>query len=257
MGACCSSPRGPAESRRAAAAEKEYQMQQIVDKVMEILRTANEPGLALRTRIGDTVGTKGWTEDIARRILTAMEQFIQQGDLLMGQGLHVAINASSKTVLDIFNFPVDHPHAVVATVVAIGVLVILAPYVIEMLGFGELGPLEGTQHLQIPRILWRWTHTNDRQAHLRLVGRRCMATFRRLLSSPSSKGWEWYGFGARGDWTEYWRLVSDRRGRFYCISSLVFLGRGTAYLSVLISRLKGCPGGQFMLSKYPLRCPPQ
>lgn len=30
-----------------------------------------------------------------------------------------------------------------STVVALGVLVVLAPYAVEMLGFGELGPLEG------------------------------------------------------------------------------------------------------------------
>jgi hypothetical protein len=150
MGACCST-----EARRVAAEEKEQQMQQTVNKVMEIMRTADEPGLALRTRIGDTVGTKSWTEDIARGILTAMEQFIQQGNESMGQGMFFAINTASATIYDIFKFGKDHPTEVVATLIAIGVLVILAPYVIEILGFGELGPLEGTPDLQITRVLWR------------------------------------------------------------------------------------------------------
>ena len=39
----------------------------------------------------------------------------------------------------------EHPFAIAVcvTIIAIGVLVILAPFVVEMLGFGELGPLEG------------------------------------------------------------------------------------------------------------------
>ena len=34
-------------------------------------------------------------------------------------------------------------HPVFCTLVALGVLVVLAPYAVEMLGFGELGPIEG------------------------------------------------------------------------------------------------------------------
>ncbi|KIW95157.1 uncharacterized protein Z519_03741 [Cladophialophora bantiana CBS 173.52] len=43
-------------------------------------------------------------------------------------------------------FTRDHPvlAAAILTLVAIGILVYLAPWVIEALGFGELGPIEGS-----------------------------------------------------------------------------------------------------------------
>ena len=43
------------------------------------------------------------------------------------------------------DFAKDHPLVIAAfvTVIAIGVLVVLAPGVLELLGFGELGPIEG------------------------------------------------------------------------------------------------------------------
>jgi hypothetical protein len=162
-------------------------MEQTVAKVMGILRTADEPGLALRNRIRDAVETKGWTEEIAQRILASLEQFIEQGAETMGEAMFAAMNTASKTVYDIFDFGKEHLTAVIGTLVAIGVLAILAPSVIEMLGFAELGPTEGKQQLQVTRVLWQRDHANDRQARLQRVGSRCTAdTFPRALSFPSS-----------------------------------------------------------------------
>ena len=51
-------------------------------------------------------------------------------------------DAFEKATSAAVGFARDHP--VYCTIIALGILVILAPWVIEALGFGELGPIEGT-----------------------------------------------------------------------------------------------------------------
>ncbi|TDZ36529.1 hypothetical protein C8035_v008270 [Colletotrichum spinosum] len=53
-----------------------------------------------------------------------------------------AIDKATKLALAIFEWAKDHP--VLVSLIALGVLVIIAPWVIEVLGFGELGPVAGT-----------------------------------------------------------------------------------------------------------------
>ena len=53
-----------------------------------------------------------------------------------------AVQKASKAANE---FASKHPvyTSVILTVVAVGVLVLLMPWAVEALGFGELGPLEG------------------------------------------------------------------------------------------------------------------
>jgi hypothetical protein len=53
--------------------------------------------------------------------------------------------ASDKAYAAAAEFVHEHPvlTAALVTIVAIGILVLLAPWAVEALGFGELGPVEG------------------------------------------------------------------------------------------------------------------
>lgn len=59
--------------------------------------------------------------------------------------LRGAYDRACEAARGIPGFAAEHPLAtgVGCTVVALGVLVVLAPYVLGVLGFGELGPVEG------------------------------------------------------------------------------------------------------------------
>ena len=59
----------------------------------------------------------------------------------MGQGMRDAYDKAEGVVEEVWKFAKDHPGFV--AVVAVGILVILAPWAVEVLGFGELGPIEG------------------------------------------------------------------------------------------------------------------
>jgi hypothetical protein len=56
----------------------------------------------------------------------------------MGEAMKDAVQKSTAAATE---FAKEHP--VFCTVVALGILVLLAPWAIEALGFGELGPIEG------------------------------------------------------------------------------------------------------------------
>ncbi len=65
----------------------------------------------------------------------------------LAQAYSSAVEIAEEEFYDLFEYVKDHPLEVAATVVisilAFGVLVALMPWVLELLGFGELGPIEG------------------------------------------------------------------------------------------------------------------
>ncbi|KAI7909538.1 hypothetical protein M9X92_011578 [Pyricularia oryzae] len=91
----------------------------------------------------DAVGGQGWTERIAHAIVTGLEALIKQGRQTIGPFLEEFIDKAEEATIFNFDFPHEHPYltAGFATIVAVGVLVLVAPWVVEALGFAELGPV--------------------------------------------------------------------------------------------------------------------
>ncbi|KAH8432016.1 interferon alpha-inducible IFI6/IFI27 family protein [Aspergillus melleus] len=102
-----------------------------------ILLTTEDPNL-IRKQLSDLITTPGWTEALAQSILHAVEDAIK-GAAKMAQP---AADALTRAMHEAYDFVHDHP--VYTTILALGVLVILAPWVLEVLGFAELGLLEGS-----------------------------------------------------------------------------------------------------------------
>ena len=94
----------------------------------------------------------GWSDYLAKKIVSAMEAVLKTGDRLKGPMQEVKEKAEAALKAT-EGFATDHPvwTAIVFTVIALGVLVLVAPYAVEWLGFcagfGELGPIEGKSRL--------------------------------------------------------------------------------------------------------------
>ncbi|KAK6217823.1 hypothetical protein LQW54_003111 [Pestalotiopsis sp. IQ-011] len=118
----------------------------IISNAIVILRVAEKHGAGLEAQLDDVVKSTGWTEWIAENILAGIETVLREGNEKMGQAMIVAYDEAAKAADEIFNFAKEHPAvaAVLLTIVAVGILVILAPMIVETLGFAELGPIEGT-----------------------------------------------------------------------------------------------------------------
>lgn len=105
--------------------------------VLRTLFSADQGGKHLKKSTQDIVGKLGWTENIAKAILGGVENALRQG-VQMGKAMR---EASEKAIAEAAGFAQDHPYF--CALIAVGVLAILMPWVLEALGFAELGPVEG------------------------------------------------------------------------------------------------------------------
>jgi ElaB/YqjD/DUF883 family membrane-anchored ribosome-binding protein len=113
----------------------------VATEVVQAIVKAEQGGYALRKALNDIVGEYGWTEKVAEWTLAKLEQALKEASKL-GPALKEAYDKACEAAKGIEGFIQEHP--IFCTVIALGVLVIIAPWAIEALGFGELGPIEGT-----------------------------------------------------------------------------------------------------------------
>lgn len=115
--------------------------QNLADDIVVTLLLTEKPGKDLRTKLDAKMRTYGWRESLAKRVLQGLINAIETG-AMMSQAMKDAYHKASKIATDLAK---EHPvlTAAMITVIAIGVLVLLAPYIVEALGFSELGPIEG------------------------------------------------------------------------------------------------------------------
>lgn len=134
----------------SAAAEQE---DHLASEILNILFTAEKSGQEINARLKQTVHTTGWTESLAKKILDGLVAALESG-AVMGGAMKDAFDRASEGAE---KFVHKHPvfTAVVVTVVAIGILALLAPWVVEALGFGEFGPVPGRldNHFSQPTLL--------------------------------------------------------------------------------------------------------
>lgn len=122
----------PAQARTAEEAAT-----QIVDALLH----AEKAGPHLKHTLDTIVHPTGWTETIAEWVLTKLEAALHSAEKLRGP-MKEAYEKSCTAALAIEGLAQEHPAFV--TGLALGVLVVIAPWVLEVLGFAELGPIEGT-----------------------------------------------------------------------------------------------------------------
>lgn len=109
-------------------------------RFIALLLNANSPTPTdpqLRASLKSCIGTSSWTERFAKLALTKLEAALRKGAVLGKAAKEAAERAGAAA----FDFAKEHP--VYATIIALGVLVVMAPWVLEVLGFAELGPVEG------------------------------------------------------------------------------------------------------------------
>ncbi|GKT44821.1 uncharacterized protein ColSpa_05002 [Colletotrichum spaethianum] len=114
--------------------------QDAASEFIDVLRTAEKDGKDLERRLKNIVTINSWTEELAKYILQGVEALVQHRDTI-GQVVREAMDKATDAAESSFEFAKDHP--VFVTIIALGILVIIAPWVLEALGFGEPGPVAG------------------------------------------------------------------------------------------------------------------
>ncbi|KAI4146237.1 MAG: hypothetical protein L6R39_003535 [Caloplaca ligustica] len=143
-------PSQPEKSTVDYSSEKTVHLtcEEAATRIVNTLFEANKDSPPLIAQIdGIAHQAGGWSEWLAGKTREGLEAALKAG-----KGMNTAVAAAYARACEaakVFeHFAEDHPlaTAVFVTVIAIGVLVILAPYVVELLGFGELGPIEEVRH---------------------------------------------------------------------------------------------------------------
>ncbi|KAF2447310.1 hypothetical protein P171DRAFT_339878, partial [Karstenula rhodostoma CBS 690.94] len=98
------------------------------DRVVHALVHTEKRGTHLKRTLDTIVSASSWTENLAEWVLAKLETPAKE-----------AYDQACSAALAIPAFVKDHP--VSTTDLALGVLVVLAPWVLEVLGFAELGPV--------------------------------------------------------------------------------------------------------------------
>ncbi|GAB1316387.1 hypothetical protein MFIFM68171_06597 [Madurella fahalii] len=147
-------PVHPAPSARPATISKSADdVDKTAAEVIAILCRAEKAGPGLVRRLDDAVGAEGWSDWLAERVLHALEQTLKQtGRETWGEALSDAYDGAVAVAQELFSdlvaYVKEHPFEIAASVllslVAFGVLARLMPWVLELLGFGIEGPIEGT-----------------------------------------------------------------------------------------------------------------
>ncbi|KAH9001747.1 hypothetical protein EDB92DRAFT_2110675 [Lactarius akahatsu] len=101
--------------------------------ILSILYDADTNDELLFQHLQDVVRETGWYESIAASVLNGLENALKAG-APMGQVMKDAYEKAAQVVGDVWEYPKEHPVSFAIT--ALGILVILAPWAIEVLGFG-------------------------------------------------------------------------------------------------------------------------
>ncbi|KAF2235552.1 hypothetical protein EV356DRAFT_420729, partial [Viridothelium virens] len=109
------------------------------------LFAAEKNDAALRADLQSTVHACGWYDGLAAAILSALEQAIKL-NADMGSAMKDAYGKAAAAVNHITEWAEAHPEmaAVVVTLIALGVLALMMPWLMAYLGFTEEGILEAS-----------------------------------------------------------------------------------------------------------------
>ncbi|KAJ5481461.1 hypothetical protein N7475_000273 [Penicillium sp. IBT 31633x] len=98
----------------------------------------HEDPYLLHKQLNEELSTNTWSDAIERATLRGLENAIKAG----AEMARAATEAAARSKDAAIEFATDHP--VYATLIALGIFALLTPWALEIIGFGDLGPIEGS-----------------------------------------------------------------------------------------------------------------
>ncbi|KAF3008601.1 hypothetical protein E8E13_007782 [Curvularia kusanoi] len=130
------------EKQAIALNQASHPLDEIANDVVNTILRAEKTGAGLKAELNSIVGSYGWKEYLAEKILDKLGAALQGAHDKLGPAIRDAYHKAWTAANEIEGFVIQHP--VMCSIIALGVLVVIAPWVIEALGFAELGPVEGS-----------------------------------------------------------------------------------------------------------------
>lgn len=124
----------------AAKTHKDDKNAQIAANVVKTMLATEKNGEELKQKLRETIFAYSRTEELAKAVLKALEAAVRQ-ERAMSPALAEVYHKACEVATDVGGFIEDHP--VFCTVIVLGILVLLMPWVIEAIGFAAEGPVAG------------------------------------------------------------------------------------------------------------------
>ena len=127
--------------------------------VFSILQTTGNPARDLVPTVREiSYQTASWKEHFAKAILSTVQNALSNGTIVLKGAMGEAYEKATRAAEGLPGFARDHPvwTTVIALVIALGILYLMMPVVLELLGFGLDGPIEG-----MCTVIWARFGTNN------------------------------------------------------------------------------------------------
>jgi len=134
-----------------SAHEEPRKAELVANDVVETILHTKLTGPALQMKLDSVVGAYGWKENVAKWVLEKLTRALQEGHEKLGPAVRDAYHKAVDVAMTVEGFVIEHP--VFCTVVAIGVLALMSPWLLPILGFAEEGIVEGINSLALYTIL--------------------------------------------------------------------------------------------------------
>jgi hypothetical protein len=117
---------------------------EVADQIVSKLFNAKKNDAALQSDLQSTIHAYGWYDNLAAAIISALEKAISLREY-MGPAMKAAYLRSVTAVKQVKAWAEEHPEmaGVIVTLVALGVLALMIPWLMGFLGFVEEGIIEG------------------------------------------------------------------------------------------------------------------
>lgn len=139
-----------------AFSEKDnYHTLHLTAQILTALTTADKAGPSLESILNDIITTTSWSERLAASVLRGIENVIREG-AKMGTAMAEAVVKAEKAAT---GFAREHPAYV--TLIAAGIVALMLPWCLELLGFAEAGLVEGKKANPSHEFLFPWVGAND------------------------------------------------------------------------------------------------
>lgn len=127
--------------------------EEAASQILTALLSAPKPGPSLDASIRSIIHThrpstaswNTWYASLAKAIFHKIENLLKERSTRLSGAMDDACHKASDAAATTGEFAREHPlwTAAVVAIVVFGIMVLLAPYLLEALGFAELGPVEG------------------------------------------------------------------------------------------------------------------
>jgi len=139
----------------------------IASEIVDKIYAAEKSSSALKTELHNIVFANGWSEYLAEAVLSALESAIRAGRV-MGLVIKDAYDRAVEAAMKVKEFADANP--LFFSLIALGIIALLMPWLLEALGFGLEGIIERSLAARWQSMYGGWVPKGSLFSYLQSLG---------------------------------------------------------------------------------------